>query len=100
MRVRVETSRAQTYTDAKVVTGIVLAMFGFMLVLNRSYLAAFDTLAGQLVLAVIGCLWALALWTLVELSAVRRPPRILALAGEQPPAGDAAGDAGTGGGRR
>jgi hypothetical protein len=83
MRIRVETSRAQTYTDAKVVSGIVIGMFTFMLVLNRSYLAAFDTWAGQLVLGVIGCLWAVALWTLVQLSVVRRSPRIVAVTADE-----------------
>jgi hypothetical protein len=105
MRIRVETARAQTYTDAEVVSGIVLAMFGFMLALNRSYLAAFDTWTGQGVLAVIGCLWAVALWTLVELSIVRRSPRILAVPAHEPvpsspPQPSGGGAYRAGGGRR
>lgn len=77
MRTRTETSRAQIYNDAKVVTGIVLGMFAFMLAFNRDYLAPFDRLGGQLVLAVVGVLWAVALYGIAELSVVRRPPRLL-----------------------
>lgn len=77
MRIRTETSRAQIYNDAKVVTGIVLGMFAFMLAFNRDYLAAFDRIGGQLVLAVVGTLWAVALYGIAQLSVVRRPPRLL-----------------------
>ncbi len=77
MRIRTETSRAQIYNDAKVVTGIVLGMFLFMLAFNRDYLAPFDRIGGQLVLGVVGVLWAVALYGIAELSVVRRPPRLL-----------------------
>jgi hypothetical protein len=77
MRIRTETARAQTYSDAKVVSGIVVAMFAFMLVFNRGYLAPFDRPAGQAVLAAVGCLWAFALYGIAQLSVVRRPPRLL-----------------------
>ena len=78
MRIRTETARAQTYSDAKVVSGIVVGMFAFMLVFNRGYLAPFDTWTGQVVLAVVGTLWAFALYGIAQLSIVRRPPRLLA----------------------
>ncbi|MCP3992422.1 MAG: type II secretion protein F [Actinomycetia bacterium] len=78
MRIRTETSRAQTYSDAKVVSGIVVGMFLFMLLFNRAYLAPFDRVTGQLVLAVVGTLWAFALYGIAQLSVVRRPPRLLA----------------------
>lgn len=83
MRIRTETSRAQTYSDAKVVSGIVVGMFAFMLLFNRGYLAAFDRLAGQLVLAVVGTLWAFALYGIAQLSVVRRPPRLLNVVDER-----------------
>jgi tight adherence protein B len=79
MRIRTETSRAQTYNDAKVVTGVVVGMFVFMLVANRRYLDAFDSWTGQGVLAVIGVLWLTALYGITTLSQVRRPPRLLAV---------------------
>lgn len=77
MRVRTETSRAQIYNDAKVVSGIVVGMFAFMLAFNRTYLDAFNRLEGQIVLAVIGVLWAVALYGIAQLSVVQRPPRLL-----------------------
>lgn len=80
MRIRTETSRAQTYNDAKVVTGVVVGMFAFMLLVNRHYLDAFDTWAGQAVLAVVGSLWLVALFGITTLSQVRRPPRLLSIA--------------------
>ncbi len=79
MRMRTETSRAQTYSDAKAVTGIVLGVFFLLLMLNRGYLSAFDSFTGQVVLAVVGVMWAAAVYALAELSKVRRPPRILSL---------------------
>ncbi len=77
MRIRTETSRAQTYSDAKVVSGIVVGMFLFMLLFNRAYLAPFDRFTGQMVLAIVGILWAFALYGIAQLSVVRRPPRLL-----------------------
>jgi len=82
MRIRTETARAQTYSDAKVVSWIVIGMFSFMLMFNRRYLEPFDSLLGQTVLATVAVLWALALYGIAQLSIVRRPPRMLASAGE------------------
>lgn len=79
MRMRTETSRAQTYSDAKAVTGVVLAMFFVLLIVNRGYLEPFGTLIGQGVLAFIGAMWAGAIMGLAKLSVVRRGPRILSL---------------------
>ncbi|MFV1989587.1 MAG: type II secretion system F family protein [Acidimicrobiales bacterium] len=79
MRMRTETSRAQSYSDAKAVTLIILGVFGLLLVLNTGYLGAFSSLAGQLVLAGVGAMWAFAIYGLAQLSKVRRPPRILAV---------------------
>ena len=79
MRMRTETSRAQTYSDAKAVTGIVLGVFALLLVVNRGYLSPFDSLVGQLVMAVVGAMWVSAVYGLAKLSVVRRGPRILSL---------------------
>jgi len=79
MRMRTETSRAQSYSDAKAVTLIILGVFGLLLVLNTEYLAAFASFTGQLVLAGVGAMWAFAIYGLAQLSKVRRPPRILAV---------------------
>lgn len=86
MRMRTETSRAQTYSDAKAVTGIVLGVFALLLVVNRGYLSPFDSLVGQLVMACVGAMWVSAVYGLAKLSIVRRGPRILTLAVENQPA--------------
>jgi len=77
MRMRTETSRAQTYSDAKAVTSIVFGVFLLLLLVNRGYLSPFDSFVGQVVMAVVGAMWALAIYGIAELSKVRRPPRIL-----------------------
>ncbi len=79
MRMRTETSRAQTYSDAKAVTMIVLGVFALLLVVNRGYLSPFDSLTGQFVMAIVGAMWVSAIYGLAKLSVVRRGPRILSL---------------------
>ena len=79
MRMRTETSRAQTYADAKAVTLIVLTVFGLLLLTNRGYLSAFDSVVGQLILGGVGLMWAGAIQGLAGLARVRRPVRVLAV---------------------
>ncbi|MGH1505795.1 MAG: type II secretion system F family protein [Acidimicrobiales bacterium] len=76
---RTETARARSYNEALAVTAIVLAMFVGLLAFNRDYLRPFDTISGQLVLAVIGAGWATAFASLISLSAIRRPDRLLSI---------------------
>ena len=82
MRMRMEVSRAQSYADAKAATGIVLGMFGFLLLFNADYLQPYDSLEGQLVLGAVGLLWCFAIQGLAALARVRRPERMLAPAQE------------------
>jgi len=84
MRMRTETSRAQTYSDAKAVTGIVLGVFALLLVVNRSYLSPFDSLVGQFIMGLVGAMWVSAVYGLAKLSVVRRGPRILSLTETEP----------------
>lgn len=81
MRMRTEVSRAQTFTDARAATLIVLGMFGYLVVFNPEYLEPYDSVVGQLVLGLVGMLWALAISGLASLARVRRPVRVLALSG-------------------
>jgi Flp pilus assembly protein TadB len=85
MRMRAEVARAQSYADAKVATFVVLGMFGFLLVFNAEYLEPYGTFEGQLVLGVVGFLWAAAVQGLAALAKVRRPERVLALVGGNAP---------------
>ena len=77
MRARVEVSRARAYSDARAVTAVVVVMFIFLLTTSREYLQPFDTSTGQLVLAAVAAGWGGAVWALLGLSVLRRPPRIL-----------------------
>jgi Flp pilus assembly protein TadB len=86
MRRRTETSRAQTYADARAVTLVILGVFSFLLVINRGYLDPYNTGTGQLVLAAVGAMWLAAVAGLSELASIRTPPRLLA---QRQPAGSA-----------
>lgn len=77
MQMRMEASRARTYTQALTVTTILLGMFGLLIVMSREYLSAYDTLAGQLVLLCVSVGWGAAFVGLVQLSKVRQPDRVL-----------------------
>ena len=77
MRTRVDAARAQSYSDARAVTIVVIGMFLFMLIATRSYLSAFDSFEGQLVLGMVASVWGFGLWLLGRLAEVERPPRIL-----------------------
>ncbi len=78
MRIRVETGRARTYASSR---ALVIITFGFaatLMVFSPSYMEPYDSMVGQMVLAVIGCLFAAALWGLVELGKPAVAARILA----------------------
>lgn len=78
MRVRVETGRARTYASSR---ALVVITFGFavtLMVFSPSYMEPYDAATGQLVLAIVGMLFAGALWGLVDLGRPAEAPRILA----------------------
>jgi tight adherence protein B len=58
VRLRVAAGRAQVRTSARVVTATTLVFAVALVVLNRSYLSAYDTATGQLVLLLIGAMFA------------------------------------------
>lgn len=70
MRLRVEAGRARTRTSVKVIVGATGGLVLGLAVLNRGYLAPYDTATGQLVLLLVGGVFATAfLW----LSKMTRP---------------------------
>lgn len=78
MRIRVETGRARTYASSR---ALVIITFGFaatLMIFSPSYMEPYDSATGQMVLALIGALFAGALWGLVELGKPATGPRILA----------------------
>ncbi len=75
MRQRVETRRAHVRTAVRVIIGATIAMIGFVVVLNRSYLHAYGTTAGQIVLGVVIAFAGVALWWLAAMGRYQSPER-------------------------
>jgi Flp pilus assembly protein TadB len=78
MRLRVQTGRARTRTSVRVIVGTTMAFAVTLMLLNRPYLAAYDTGTGQLVLAGVGLLFAAGIGWLTKIATVAEPARVLA----------------------
>jgi len=78
LRLRIEAQRARTYSQARLISGVIGAVVAAYIVLNRSYLAPFGTPIGQVVLAGVCALWFGSLWALVRLAEVAPGERVLA----------------------
>jgi Flp pilus assembly protein TadB len=79
----IDAERAEHRTTLRWVVGIVIA-FTLFCMLNRAFSEPFGTLAGQLVLAVIGALYIAGLAWLQRLGNVRAPARFLAGSSARP----------------
>jgi tight adherence protein B len=77
-RQRIAAGRKRNRTSARVIVGTTLAMAGVLALLNRGYLAPFDSAAGQLVLLAAGGCFAFAFGWLARLMRDRDTSRILA----------------------
>jgi Flp pilus assembly protein TadB len=85
-RQRIAASRKRNRTSARVIVGVTLAMAGVLTLINRGYLAPFDTVTGQLVLLMAGGCFAFAFLWLARLMRDRDNSRILAgVAGDAQP---------------
>ena len=80
LRLRVETSRASIRSGVRTVVVFSLAFAGLLAVFARSYLIPFGTAKGQVVLLVVGGLYAAGLILMVALA---RPPRAIRLLGSE-----------------
>jgi Flp pilus assembly protein TadB len=78
LRLRIEAQRARTYSQARLISGVIGAVVAAYIVLNRSYLAPFGTPIGQVVLAGVCALWFGSLWALLRLAEVAPGERVLA----------------------
>jgi tight adherence protein B len=78
MRQRVETGRARTYASSKALVVITAGLVAGLLVFSPKFMAPYDTLTGQIVLTVVGAVFAGALWGLVVLGRPGESPRLLA----------------------
>ncbi|MBB5922191.1 hypothetical protein FHR81_003243 [Actinoalloteichus hoggarensis] len=77
MRLRIDAGRARTRTSIRVIVGTTLAFAAGLVVLNRDYLTAYDTTAGQLVLLGVGGLFAVGFAWLARIATVSEPARVL-----------------------
>nr|WP_229874174.1 type II secretion system F family protein [Amycolatopsis deserti] len=82
MRMRVEAGRARTRTSVRVIVGTTLAFAVAVVLLNRSYMGAYDSAAGQIVLLGIGGLFAAGFAWLSRIARIPLPDRFLATAGD------------------
>ena len=82
MRMRVEAGRARTRTSVRVIVGTTIGFAVAVVLLNRPYLAAYDSVGGQVVLLAIGVLFCLGFGWLVRIARVAEPSRFLSLAAD------------------
>ena len=75
MRIRVEVGRTRVRTATKVIVGVVAATIVLLALLNRSYLAAYDSPGGQLVLLAVGAIFAAGGWLLAHMAELDMPER-------------------------
>lgn len=78
MRIRVEVGRTRVRTATKVIVGVVAATIVLLAVLNRSYLVAYDSPGGQVVLLFVGAIFATGGWMLLHMSELEMPERFSA----------------------
>jgi len=77
MRRRVEVARARPRATMRLVALIVGAFVAALVAFAREYLAPYSTVAGQLVLLLIGCYWAMGFWWMARLGRVPEVARSL-----------------------
>ncbi len=77
MRMRVEAGRARTRTSVRVIVGTTLTFAVAVVLLNRAYLSAYDTVTGQIVLLGIGVLFGFGFAWLVRIATLPEPDRFL-----------------------
>ena len=77
MRLRVEAGRARTRTSVKVIVGVTGGLVLGLAVLNRGYLAPYDSATGQLALLLVGALFAASFAWLARMTRPARAERIL-----------------------
>lgn len=79
MRMRVEAGRARSRTSVRVIVGTTLVFAVGMVLLNRGFLSAYDSAAGQIVLLGLGVLFTLGFTWLTRIAALPEPTRFLSL---------------------
>ena len=71
-------------TAVRVISGVTVVTALGLVVLNRTYVEVYGTVAGQVVLVIIAAAWGAALWWLASMSRFQQPERFLIAASEGP----------------
>ncbi|OLZ45583.1 pilus assembly protein TadB [Amycolatopsis keratiniphila subsp. nogabecina] len=77
MRMRVEAGRARTRTSVRVIVITTLSFASGLVLLNRGYLAPYDSAFGQIMLLFVGALFAASFAWLARIARLREPERFL-----------------------
>ena len=77
MRMRVEAGRARTRTSVRVIVITTLSFAIGLVLLNRGYLAPYDSAFGQIMLLFVGALFAASFAWLARIARLREPERFL-----------------------
>jgi tight adherence protein B len=86
LRMRVQAGRARTRTSVRVIVGTTLGFAAAMVLLDRPYLAAYDSVAGQVVLLMVGALFAVGFAWLARIATVPEPIRFFSTPADDGPA--------------
>jgi Flp pilus assembly protein TadB len=78
MRLRIHAGRARSRTSVRIIVATTVFFAGVLVLLNRDYLSVYDPPAGQLVLLVIGALFAAGFTALARIATADEPARVLA----------------------
>jgi Flp pilus assembly protein TadB len=78
MRMRIEAGRSRTRTSVRVIVGTTLSFAVGLVVFNRSYLAAYDSALGQVVLLAVGALFCAGMAWLSRIARITEEPRVFA----------------------
>ncbi len=77
MQLHIDATRARMRTSVRVITGVTVATALALVAFNPTYVEAYATLPGQVVLTfIIGC-WGVALWWLARMGRFEQPERFL-----------------------
>jgi tight adherence protein B len=76
MRLGIEASRSSARTAVRMITGFSFGLLGLLVLFARAYLSPYRTASGQLVLAGVGCIYGVGLWTMAIMVRPKPFPRL------------------------
>ena len=77
MQLHIDATRARMRTSARVIAGVTVATAVALVVFNPSYVEAYASLPGQVVLSLIIACWGFALWWLARMGRFEQPESFL-----------------------